>query len=315
MDQNMQNFAQNRGTIVPITFVNGNIKATEELNSMFTLPYDIAVLSRASTIDGIRGIADSGNVSESALKSFTLDVARMNKNNHEDAIKVYLLMNCREFIYAFLNNMMNKICDLKIRNSRYDDEDDYDGYYYNYIDDRAIDKLVFDQLNTFVFAMSTNRDMTAVYYYQLMNSLYFQVVAYLDGAIRNMVFRRFTNGSDKSFKKLVSKVYGENNGIDPSTFTPEFRYTFATSIIREMAEKELPELYGGLNQIFMTAASMAYMENNPVSREEIFGAQQPQITNEHHECNCGGNCTCETQPVLDPVGVPPTKAGFGRKRK
>ena len=319
MDQKMQNFSENRETIVPITFVNGNIRATEELNSMFTLPYDLAVLSRATTLDGCENIAKSGQVSEPMCKSFAMDVIRMNKNNFEDAIKVYLLMNCREFIYAFVSHMMNNICDVQANpNYRPADDDEYDeGYCYTpyYINDRDIDKLVLEHLNTFVFALSTNVDMTRVYYYQLMNSLYFQVVAYVDGLIRSTALRRYTR-NNRVFNKLVEKVYGPNNGIDPKTLTAEFRYTFSTSIMREMAEKELPVLYQGLHKIFMTAASMACTEAIPDGRGEIFGAIQPQIPEQHHECICGGNCNHEEQPSPVAATIPPTPKGFGRgKRK
>jgi len=319
MDQKMQNFSENRETIVPITFVNGNIRATEELNSMFTLPYDLAVLGRATTLDGCENIAKSGQVSEPVFKSFAMDVVRMNKNNFEDAIKVYLLMNCREFIYSFVCHMMNNICDVQANpNYRPADDDDYDDGYYSspyYINDRDIDKLVLDHLNTFVFATSTNGDMTKIYYYQLMNSLYFQVVAFVDGLIRATSFRRYTR-NNRVFNKLVEKVYGPNNGIDPKTLTAEFRYTFSTSIMREMAEKELPVLYQGLHKIFMTAASMACIDAIPNGREEIFGAAQPQIPDHQHECMCGGNCHHEEQPSPAASAITPTPKGFGRgKRK
>lgn len=264
--EKIKDFNENRKTIVPITFVNGNIKATDELNNMFTLPYDLAVLERASVLDALKNIET--NFDPGSFKSFCRDVARVNKNNFEDAIKSFLLMNCREFIYLFMSNTMTKLCvDTLDNNRRYDNRE-----INIYIDERKIDKIVLDHLNSFVFCMSENIDAVRVYYHQLMNSLYFQIVTFVDDTIRYTVYNKYSgnyNAADVAFDNLVAKVYGENNGIKSETLTHEFKYAFATSILREMMEQELPTLYHGLHQIFMSAASMACVKSLPDSREEI----------------------------------------------
>lgn len=304
---NAEAFKENQKTIKPITFVNGKIDDNSDLNSLFTLPYDLALLGRATSNTMAVQARDAGVCAEDTFEEFAYDLQRQSVNNHIDAIYAYLFMNCRDFVFTYLahmfNNIMGEVIPPLPEKSRYYDEDEaYDNYeysrnFYTYMNSRELDDVIKNCLDKFVFGTSTIKDLPPIYYYQLMNNMYTQIIIYIDSVIRRMVDRRFMHS--RGFEDLMKHVYGEMNGMKGAKFSQEFKYTFATSIIREMVEKKLPELYHGLHFIFQTAASMAYVGPNPVYQQDIMtvqhsvlGANYPVI--EPHECSgsCGANCQC-----------------------
>lgn len=305
---NPTEFQKNRETISPITFINGDVKADNDLNSLFTLPYDLSLLSRATVNSMVVAAKESCTCSEEAFNNFLYDVNRQNVSNHVDAIYSYLIMNSRDFVFNYLSAMFNSILENTITKPRYYDEDEE--YYANYsrayyfINSGELDDTIKKTLDRFVFGSSTCKDLPPIYYYQLMNNLYFEIIVYIDTVIRRVVDRKYMNNNNRDFDKLMVHVYGENNGIKANQLTPEFKYTFATSIIREMVEKKLPDLYHGLHYIFQSAASMAYIGSNPVTAEDIgfmnhvdvkpigvIGDGASPVNNEH-TCSCGGDCHC-----------------------
>lgn len=274
-------FEKNRNVISPITFVGEEFKSDQQLNGLFTVPYDLAVISRATSNSLARDIAKVETIPSEEFKQFAYDVVRMNQENHVDSIRAYLYMNCKDFVFTFLLKMFGDIMtetdekDPKKRIPKYDYDDvDYDynydnGYFMNYsgyLYRKDIDEVITKTIDNFILCTSINDMMPSVYYYQLMNSLYFQLVVYIDSVIKNMVDRRFQ--VTKFFNKLLENVYG-TECMDGTKFRPELRYTFATSIIREMVEKRLPDLYNGLHQIFQVVASMANVGFNPNYMEDM----------------------------------------------
>lgn len=303
----MESFRENQKTIKPITFVNGKLDNDSNLNSLFTLPYDLALLGRATSNTMAMQAKEAGVCSEETFEEFAYDLQRQSVTNHIDAIYAYLFMNCRDFVFTYLANMFNNIVGEVIpplpEKYRYYDEDEmYDNYryqrnFYTPVNIRELDDVIKSCLDKFVFGSSTIKDLPPIYYYQLMNNMYTQIIIYTDSIIRRMADRKFMH--DKGFEDLMIHVYGDINGMTGNKFSEEFKYTFATSIIREMVEKKLPELYQGLHFIFQTAASMAYVGANPVYQQDILSIEgsignsgYPVI--EPHECDgsCGANCTC-----------------------
>ena len=278
-------FEENRKIIAPITFVGDSVKKDEELNSLFTLPYDLSILSRATTNTLAFNVTKSGTFDKDALieyNNFSHDIARMNKENHIEAIRSYLIMNCRDFVLTFLMKIFREIINDTIVESyriKKHDQDDYENEYdddkyfftyFGYFRKNDVDNIIKNCIDDSNLVLYFQSILPSIYYYQLMNKLYFKLIVYIDNVIIDMADRRFQN--NRTMNKLIENVYGPNNGIDVTKFTAEFRYTFTTSILREKVEKKLPDLYYGLHQIFNVAASMAFVGNNPAYIDDMKSA-------------------------------------------
>lgn len=314
---NSEEFNKNRKTISPITFINGEIKADNDLNSMFTLPYDLALLSTATV--NTMAMQAKPNCSPDTFKNFAYDCKRQTLTNHVDAIYAYLLMNTRDFSYNFLQTMFNSIMGdilpaIPEKSRYYDDEDvrynyEYERNYFKYYrSSNHLDKVIKDTLDRFTFGLCTVKDLPPIYYYQLMNNMYIQLIIYIDSVIRDMVDSKFQQ--NRHFDDLMRHVYGENNGIKASKLTAEFKYVFATSIIREKVELKLPEFYQGLHYIFQNAAAMAYTGANPNSQQDIeyitdtisvgvIGEGGSRVESDNCDCNgsCGEKCNCNYEKL------------------
>lgn len=302
---NSEEFNKNRKTISPITFINGEIKADEDLNNLFTLPYDLALISRATV--NTMAMQVKPNCDPDTFENFEYDCKRQTLTNHVDAIYAYLLMNTRDFSYNFLQTMFNSIMRDIIpaipKKYNYSDNEDeeynyrYKRNYFNYCtSSQQLDKIIKDTLDGFTFGLCTVKDLPPIYYYQLMNNMYTQLIIYIDGIIRDMVYTTFQQ--NKYFDDLMRHVYGENNGIKASQFTTEFKYVFATSIIREKVEQKLPEFYQGLHYIFQNAAAMSYTGANPIHKQDIKSLNTIPIgvigkggsVIEPGDCDCNESC-------------------------
>ena len=82
-----EGFRKNRDLICPVTFVDEELKKTEELNSLFTLPYDLATMTVAISSSEAAHVKENFNESNSEeYKNFAVDINRLNRNMYSEGI-------------------------------------------------------------------------------------------------------------------------------------------------------------------------------------------------------------------------------------
>lgn len=279
-------FLENRKVIKPITFVNDENKETEDINAIFTLPYDIAIMSEAKVNDKLNYITQNNIVPEEVYNSFLSDVNRMSMKNYNSAIYNYLLMNVTDYLNTFLIDLFcNKM--------------DPIGNKYFYFRSEEVYSLIRDLLDNYIITASSSIELLNAYYYQLVNNMYFAIIEFVNNIIAGNTYRYCTNNyyfdanhKDEFFEYFYVKAYGDlpkdDNKIDAAT-----KYTFITSIAREMVEKEFPKMYEGLCKIFFTASHMGFLRFNPDSSEQLmaimFNISEKNKTKTNH-CKCNGSC-------------------------
>lgn len=270
-------FEENRKTICPISFIgkNGEPKKSEGVNSLFTLPYDVNILSNATVNTKVVEKELHDTVDQDTMKSFLYSVDMMKRENEYNAIRQYLIMNTRDAIYSFMCAIQSKFNDL----ISYDSNDKEENYY---IYSRSLmDKLNISEFIDFVFeniklaSSDCYAKLNEIYFFQIMNSIYYQFVTFIDNGAIKFAADYYT--SDAIFKNIVYHVYGEK--IDDKaleTMTLQYRYTFVTAICREIIEGELPKLYNALHMIFLNGAHMALTEDNPIFLADIMETTIPE---------------------------------------
>ena len=286
-----EGFRKNRDLICPVTFVDEELKKTEELNSLFTLPYDLATMTVAISSSEAAHVKENFNESNiEEYKNFAVDINRLNSNMYSEGIFQYLLMNLRDFAYSFVFSTIEEITNGKCHSVRFEE----------------ISSLIEAELSNYRICVSAHRDMTAVYYYQLANIMYVQIVSYIDKQIGKFAgwhqhYHEPIRDEEEIYddryyrhpmEDLLEKVYGKDHGMKLSNMTDQFRYTFISSILREMMEQKLPTLYNGLISIFGVAASMAYIEHNPRCIEQL------------NEISGAGKAVCLPEKEMVPCMIP-----------
>lgn len=279
---NKEAFEEHRNVISPISFISksGKPDKTTEVYALFTLPYDVNIIEDATVNSKILELHNSGEYPKELFDGFTNSVYNMKQVNTHEAIYQYLVMNCRDIIVNFIFRVLSKYYELinnevsteSLDNKEYFISDDCFclGNRFEIID--KVRNFIDVALNNLHFASSEGYlELNRIYFFQLMNNLYYQVISFIDNTAIDFANRYSTDYNH--FRLIFKSVYNteiDNNAIkDMSSY---FRYTFVASICREILEKELPDLYQGLHFIFENAARMAYTELNPVTITDLVEA-------------------------------------------
>lgn len=273
---NKKAFEEHRNVISPISFISksGKPDKTTEVNVLFTLPYDVNIIEDATINSKVLEAYKSGEYSEDILKAFANTVYNMKQTNLHEAIYQYLIMNCRDIIINFNFRLLSKYYDL-IKGADNIPEDPFfisDNYFCLGNRSEIIDnicKFIDNSLSALHFAScEIYLELNKIYFFQLMNNIYYQTVSFIDNTAI-LFANRYSTDFDH-FKAIFKSVYNteiDNNVI--KDMTSEFRYTFVAAICREIIEKELPDLYQALHFIFENAARMSYTEPNPITITDL----------------------------------------------
>lgn len=265
-------FEENRKTICPISFIgkNGEAKKTEEVNSLFTLPYDVNIISDATVNTKIVDKEFNDTVDQDTMKSFLYSVDMMKRDNEYSAIKQYLIMNTRDAVYSFICSIREKFNDLVSSN-----RDDVEIYtiipYWANINDFI--NSIFENMK--LASSDCYVKLNEIYFFQLMNSIFYQFVTFIDNGAIKMANNYYM--SDTIFKNIVYNVYGEE--VDDKalqTMTSQYKYTFIAAICRDIIEAELPKFYNALHMIFLNGAHMALNVDNPIFLSDVMETALPE---------------------------------------
>lgn len=245
---------KSNGPIKPVSFINGEDQYTDDVNHLFTLPYELSTVDDFAKITGFEKLKrNSKNIDD--LMDQAIEIEYRSTMAIGAALNAYVAMNLCNLVNDALLRFMNYMFGSSIK-----DINDFASVGYGVgLMDININDIIIHSVNSRLKISSIYctypRETLAAILVGANDAILTDItVEILDPFIRNLVIAR-ADAIPSFYKIIYNVVYGEDPKTEPDLHT---MYNFCSSCLRERMETIYHELAGSMQLMVLTEMNMIY---------------------------------------------------------